>query len=292
MNSPAIYAKHDPATAISGLFRPLRRGERRQAKLDISITFNGTTLRLIGFEPLGIDDEDVLLAVLAEAGIDGKTLEPDPAGPVGQALIQALKPAGAARSASRIMVGTTVYRLMRNIGLVQSGTNHRHIKASLVRLANVQMVITTANGSSAQENLLAWMQHNDGTLRIAVNHALAAAILGHQYVVVSLQERRTLTSDTAKAVHSWLSATIRPGKTQKSGLDKLADRVWGQRSNNACDRKRKQRLRVALQQIAQLPGWRVTLNRDIASITRPIAEKVPVQIVHYRSRINALSVTQ
>lgn len=291
MNKPASYAKHDPATAIAGLFRPLRRGERREAKLDISITFNRATLRFIGFEPLGIDDEDVLLAVMAEAGLDGKTLDPDPTGPIGQALVQALQPTGLARSARRIMVNTTVYRLMRNIGLAQSGTNHRHVKASLVRLANFQTVITTAEGS-AQENLLAWIEHSDGTLRIALNHALASAILGHQYVIIGLHERRTLTSESAKALHSWLSATIRQGETQKSRLDTLADHVWGQSANPACVRKRRQRLLAALQQIAELPRWRVTIVRDTVSITRPAAEKAPIQIVNYRSRTNELTVTQ
>ena len=288
MNKPATYAKHDPATAIAGLFRPLRRGERREAKLDISVTFNRATLRFIGFEPLGIDDEDVLLAVLAEAGLDGKTLDPSPSGPVGQALVQALKPTGTARSARRIMVTTTVYRIISNIGLTQSGGNYVQVKASLVRLANFQMVITTSDGST-QENLLAYMEHSDGTLRVAVNHALAAAILGQlQYVIISLQERRTLTSASAKALHSWLSATIRPGATQKSNLDKLANHVWGQSTNNACARKRKQRLLASLQQIAQLPGWRVTRTRDTVSIKRPVIENNPgattgVTVTDYRS---------
>ncbi len=273
MNKPASYAKTDPATAIAGLFRPLRRGERREAKLDVCVTFKGVTLRFIGFEPLGTDDEDVLLAVMAEAGLDGKTLDPSPSGPVGQALVQALKPTGTARSARRIMVSTTVYRLMRNIGLAQAGTNHRHVKASLVRLANFQMVITTVDGS-AQENLLAWMEHSDGTLRIAVNQALASAILGHQYVIVSLHERRTLTSDSAKALHSWLSTTIHQGSTQTSCLDKLAQHVWGPTTNRTCARKRKQRLLAALQEIDRLPGWRVTIRHNTVSILRSVVQQV------------------
>lgn len=272
MNKPATYAKTDPATAIAGLFRPLRRGERREAKLDVCVTFKGIALRFIGFEPLGTDDEDVLLAVMAEAGLDGKTLDPSPSGPVGQALVQALKPTGTARSAMRIMVSTTVYRLIQNIGLTHSGTNRRHVKASLIRLANFQMVVTTADGS-VQEHLLAWMEDGNGRLKIAVNHALASAILGHQYVIISLHERRSLTSDSAKTLHSWLSATIHPANTQKSSLDTLADRVWGPSANPACARKRKQRLRAALQQIEQLPHWRVTLCHNIVSIARPSIER-------------------
>ncbi|WP_268915738.1 replication protein C, IncQ-type, partial [Aeromonas caviae] len=97
---------------------------------------------------------------------------------------------------------------------------------------------------------------------------------GH-HVHVSLMERRELHSDTAQLAHAWLSAWLRQGNSNSIRLDRLAEKVWGPPSKAAAtNRKRRERIGKALDEISKLHGWNVKIEgRGVAAkatIKRPL----------------------
>ena len=52
------HARHDPTHCLApGLFRSLKRGERKRLKLDVTYHYaENEQARFVGFEPLGADD--------------------------------------------------------------------------------------------------------------------------------------------------------------------------------------------------------------------------------------------
>ena len=52
------HVRHDPAHCLApGLFRSLKRGDRKRCKLDVTYTFGeDESMRFVEFEPLGADD--------------------------------------------------------------------------------------------------------------------------------------------------------------------------------------------------------------------------------------------
>lgn len=52
------HARHDPMHClVPGLFRSLKRGERKRLKLDVTYHYaENEQARFVGFEPLGADD--------------------------------------------------------------------------------------------------------------------------------------------------------------------------------------------------------------------------------------------
>lgn len=287
MQSELTHARHDPALATMGIFRSLKRGPR-SAKLDISYQLGDVTVRIIGFEELGADDEDCLLSTLALAGPDGESLSATPTGPSAQALITSLAPRGEAAKQDRLVIATTFYRLAQITGVDPgSGSAYGRLRASLTRLANVQCLVSSPE-AHGQENLLAWVLQESGAVKIAVNAKLAQAILGApQYITISIEERRALQSDPAKILHARLSAMIRPGTHWKYSLNTLADLTWGQPGSASTTRWRRKRIRQVLHEFADLPGWTVRNSNSRVEIHRPQEKALPAK----RSRFTGVTLT-
>lgn len=229
------------------------------------------TVRIIGFEQLGVDDQDVLLGLLALAGKDGRVLSPAPTKVHNQALVGALCPQGEATKQNRLVITTSLYRLAQTIGTgLHATSTYKRLRASLTRLANVQCIVSCP-GTHGQENLLAWLLQEDGTVKIAINSRLAQAVMGDiHYVSISLIERRALRSDPARILHSRLSAMIRPGASWTYHLNALAAMVWGDEANPATLRRRRHRIKNALLDLQLLPGWSIKIDQSMVTIVRPV----------------------
>ena len=63
------HARHDPAHCLApGLFRALKRGERKHSKLDVIYDYgDGKRIEFSGPEPLGADDLRILQGLVAMA---------------------------------------------------------------------------------------------------------------------------------------------------------------------------------------------------------------------------------
>ena len=71
---------------------------------------------------------------------------------------------------------------------------------------------------------------------------------------------------------SWLSAWLGLGKSGRISLDKLEEKIYGDKTENKKNRyKRRRQLRKALQEINELEGWKITeIKKGIFEIKRHV----------------------
>ena len=251
------FAMHDPGTALASVFRPVCRG-RRPKGMDITQTFDGSSLRFVNYEALDVRDQSLLLACIGLAGISSVTLDKDASGPIGKQLWLNLEPEKDAVFDQAVVVHTSYYQLLASAGYKSDGKiEYEQLKESLFRLS-ATTVRAQKDGYDWSMKILSYSA-NDKTVRIALNGRFAAALAG-QHVRVSLEERFSLKSEIAELVHCYLTTWVRPGEHQCTGLDRLVARIYGVESiDPATTRKRRERMRDALtDEIDGLPGWSVT----------------------------------
>ena len=259
MSFDRTHARHDPAHCLTpGLFRSLKRGERKKLKLDVTHKYGDDSLRFTGFEPLDRADMRLLQGIVAMAGPAGIILSPEPKTEIGQQLRLLLDPQfDAAEKDARVVKATTSH-LLKEIGMTDGGDNIKAILASLHRMANVT-VLVQRGGRQAVFHLLSYaFDQDDGRLLVALNPRVTEAILGERsHARISMPEVRALQSDPAAFMHQHLSGWIDPGKTREVGMDTLCSYVWFGKTENANTLKtRYQAVRKGLAELVTL-GWAV-----------------------------------
>jgi hypothetical protein len=256
--SPVNHARHDPATALASLFRPITKG-RRPGGLQIESSFDGMEIKFMIWRALDTRDQSVLLAAIGMAGMKNQDLHAEVSGERGQQLWLDLKPSEDACFDRAIVVTTTRYALIHAAGLDDKGQNYGLLEECLERLSMVGSKIRKEDFQWSM-NLLSWAEAPDGRLNIALNGRFATA-LGGQHVRVSLDERRKLHSEPAQLAHAWLSAWLKPGKTQSISLDKLSEKIWGAPSKNeSTTRSRRDRTNKSVNEISELKGWQIKVE--------------------------------
>lgn len=266
------FARHDPAHCLApGLFRSLKRGDRDSGKLDITHDMGASgRVRYVGFEPLGADDMRLLQGLVAIAGPDGLLLEPAPETEAGRQLRHSLATVGDAAERDGMMVRASMSRLLHVVGMTDGGLNISAMKASLVRMANVTVVVTNGPQQASFHLLNYALDEETGGLSVALNPRLADAILGRKHVRIDMNEVRKLRSDPARLIHQRLCGWIDPGRMGRVALDTLCSYVWPDGTTNANTRKtRRKSARRALRELEGL-GWKVAeCSMSRFEITRP-----------------------
>ena len=270
------HVRHDPAHCLApGLFRALKRGERKRSKLDVTYDYgDGKRIEFKGPEPLGADDLRILQGLVAMAGPNGLVLSPEPKTEGGQQLRLFLEPKWEAVTADAMVVKGSYRALAREIGYAEDGgSQFKAIRECIERLWTVSII--AQNGRKRQGfRLLAEYASDEagGRLYVALNPLIAQAVMGGgQHVRISMDEVRALDSEAARLLHQRLCGWIDPGKTGKAAIDTLCGYVWPSEASGAAMRKRRQRVREALPELIAL-GW--TVNEYAAGkydIARPKA---------------------
>ena len=285
MNRPSVlygvpapdFARHDPATGLSSIFRPVARGRRPQG-LDVTHGFDGLSLRFTCYEWLDARDQSVLLAACALAGISSSELTAGSSGQVGQQLWLDLEPTAKAQFDKAVVVTTSFYQLRDAAGLTDnSAAGYERLKDSLYRLSQVGCR-AKKDGYDWSMRMLSYAARPDGGIDIALNGRFAGALAG-QHIRTSLEERRSLSTELAELTHCYLTAWIREGHKQKVGVDKLSGKIWGVESANPeTTRKRRERMREALELIGKLPGWSAQIDgrgeKSMALIERELSKRL------------------
>lgn len=271
------HARHDPALALVSLFRPICRG-RRPSGFSIEHEHDGLRLKFNVWQALDSRDQSVLLGAIGLAGLlstTGETsgLSASVTHPRGQQLWLDLEPSENAIMDRALVVKTTRYALLQAAGLDDKGRNYGLLEDCLERLSMVGCR-ARKDGYDWSMRLLSYAETPEGQLHIALNPRFAEALSGH-HVHVSLTERRALQSDTSQLAHAWLSAWLRQGSSNSLRLDRLAEKVWGPPSKAAdTNRKRRERIKKALEEIGKLHGWRIKIEgrgtAAKATIKRPV----------------------
>ena len=89
-----------------GLFRSLKRGDRKRFKLDVSYRYQDKHFRFVGFEPLGAEDMRIWQGIVAMAGPEGVILSSKPTVVIAKQLRLALASKLEAENQNAIVVRT------------------------------------------------------------------------------------------------------------------------------------------------------------------------------------------
>ena len=196
----------------------------------------------------------------------------------------------------QIVITTSYNDLARTIGYcTDSGSAHRSIREALEKLFTLAVFVGPTSNRRSQDfaagHLFSRLASRDAgcTLSIEMCPVLASAVLGGpgEYLRVSLDEVRQLKTDVARLLHHRLH-WINTGHQREVGLDKLVGYVWPEPACGVTQRKRRERVREALNELESL-GWRVTHCDNVYRIGRPAGTVTPS--LPKRSHRPAASVT-
>lgn len=270
------HARHDPTHCLApGLFRSLKRGERKRLKLDVTYHYaENEQARFVGFEPLGADDMRLLQGLVALGGPKGIILTPEPTADLPKQLRLFLEPKFDAVEQDALVVRESMTKLLGEIGLTDGGDNIKAIKASLLRMANVTVVVTKGSRQASFHLMSYAFDDEDGRLFVALNPRIAEAILGKRpHTRIEMAEVRQLESDPARLIHQRLCGWIDPGKSGKAEIDTLCGYVWPDEINDNAMKRRRGIARNALAELAAV-GWTVNeYAKGKWEISRPSAPR-------------------
>lgn len=269
------HVRHDPALCLApGLFRCLKKGQRKTEKLDIQYNYGQEKLEFSAAEPLGINDLRVLQAIVALAGPEGQTLDLDnPQTEEGKHLAKSLIADDDDTHESTLALCDSLSRIARDAGYTQpnSGSAMRQVRKSIERLWKVSVIVEKDKVRHGFRLLSKYASdETTGFLSIAVHPRIAEAVLGkRRYARISLLEARQLHTDAARLLHQRLCAMVDLGSTRSIGINKLVGYVWPtEPSNPTLNRKHVWVVRKALEEIDSLDRWFVSECNGVFKICR------------------------
>lgn len=228
-------------------------------------------MKIYLFFELDVADQDLLLALLAIARAQnrGDFLYGDTESPDGLQLWNKLQLQGYAATQPTLMITTTGFELLREIGKTAGGKNYRWLNESLQRLSLVSFRREICQSENSKKffsfNLLSVAgivgSGVVGDIRIALNPMSAQAILGNEqgFVMQHREERAQLQSDEAKCTLSVLCGLVDIDKQpRRLSLDTLLQRVYAQYDDvvpESTIRSRRSAISTALHEIDLLDGW-------------------------------------
>lgn len=268
------HARHDPAHCLApGLFRSLKRGERKRGKLDVAYDYgDGKRIEFSGPEPLGADDLRILQGLVAMAGPGGLVLSPEPQTEAGQQLRQFLEPKWEAVKEDAMVVKGSYRALAREIGYADPDDT-RPIRDCIERLWKVSIIAQNGRKRQGFRLLSEYASDEaDGRLYVALNPLIALSVMGGgQHVRIDMDEVRALQTDPARLMHQRLCGWIDHGKSGRVELDTLCGYISPTKANPEAMKKRRQTARKALPELVAL-GWTVSeYAKNKFEISRPKA---------------------
>lgn len=279
MSYKLTHVRHDPAHCLApGLFRSLKKGERKTGKLDVTFRHGDDSVRFWGPEPLGADDLRVLQGLVAMSATSGENgrgimLQNETESGAGKRLRASLDLEGDAVRKD-VMVAKGSYRqLAQEIGYsdADGGSRFKAIRESIERLWAAS-VIVERNGRRQGFRILSDYASDatDGKLFVALNPRLTEAIIGdRRHVRIDMREVRALKTDPARLIHQRLCGWIDCEKEGKIEIDNLATYVWPDACGPDTMKKRRQTIRKALLELGGV-GWKVQeYSKGKWSIARP-----------------------
>ncbi len=148
MSYDLTHSRHDPAHCLApGLFRSLKRGERRKLKLDVTYIYGEDRIEFSGPEPLGADDLRVLQGLIAMAAVSGDggrgiLLKPETNTEMGQQLRLLLDLQWDAKEKDAMVAKGSFRKLAHELGYAtDSGGAFRVIRESIERLWKVSIIL-------------------------------------------------------------------------------------------------------------------------------------------------------
>jgi Replication protein C (RepC) len=260
MDFKLTHIRHDRAHCLApGLFRSLKRGERKNNKLDVKYEFGEKDyIRFIGFEPLGADDLRLLQGLIALGGPNGIILTTEPSADMPKQLRLLLEPRLDAVHQNGLAVHTRLGTLMAEIGYEESGDKRQQIVESLRRISNVTVIAHKGTREASYKILSYAFDEEDGRLFVALNPRLTEAIIGSApYTRIEMSEVRALKSDPTRLMHQRLCGWIDQGKTGNTEIETLCSYVWPEPAKTpSTERWRRHEIKKAIIELSAI-GWEI-----------------------------------
>jgi len=266
----------DSAMGVRPVFWPLARGTKPEdrPRLDITIPWQDSELRFRGPGILDIADQGFLLAVLEIAQTHRQGARLAAATVTANAMRDWLEHRSRQVPTDHLLVRTTFRAIYRQAhpNMTIGGKSIALVRASLERLTETT-VWQTQGKCKTSSRLLVWRIADDEAIELAVNWRLVAAVLGEKpYAKVDLEERVTLGSDLAQALHFMFSCQMPERSARKYSIETLRSLYFPEAEGcpTADDTKRQQRRRLlnAVRQMVNLPGWTIRVNGHLVEVTR------------------------
>lgn len=258
------HARHDPAHCLApGLFRSLRKGERKTSKLDVKFTHGGESIHFRGSEPLGAEDLRVLQGLVAMAATSGEsgrgiTLQPETESEAGKVMRESLHLKDDAVQSDALVAKGSYRQLAQELGYADadSGKRFRLFRDSIERLWTVSVIIER-NGRKKGFRILSDYESDtaSGQLFVALNPRITEAITGRKHTRIDMREVRALKTDPARLIHQRLCGWIDAGKERKVVTDTMTTYVWPNTCEREAMKKRRQAVKKALAELVGL-GWK------------------------------------
>ncbi|EKP0316073.1 replication protein C, IncQ-type [Aeromonas veronii] len=265
---------------VPRLFMPMPSG-KRPINIILDAESGHEKLRVELAEGLDSSDQSVLLVLIALAGIDSKIISSANTGPKSSLLWNDLNVSFDAETEQCALVTTTQTDILNILGWNRSGHEYNRLKKCLNRLKNVSLLISKGE-RQWRSGLLSYLINNTSAIGgedivyVVLNSKIAKALDGGQYARICLEERRSLSSNIAQLLHTWLSFNINHGYHLSPYIDTLVQRIWGEpcklhqsKSKTEYEKKEIRRKRAeivtALKQLSELDGWRVRFNDKVGS---------------------------
>ena len=276
MTEVGQHIRYDPALGLVGLFRPLQ-ARRQRPSWSVTQQFKGFEFEWVAPEAPGIPEQTLLLALMGLAGPGTQRLATHPASSVGRQLRGALDSNGELFHGDAASIHTSLCELARLCGYADcGGANLEQVRQMLRRLAGITVWIRTPD-YEASSRLLSVVIARAGRTRVALNARLALCAWGEgQYVSISLAQRLGLSTQTAMALHAYLSAVIRPGKSHAFEWPRLERAVWGDNASGSTYRSRKVKLKAAVDEIGR-HGWTIAAQGKGIAVVRHSHDKPPAK---------------
>ncbi|WP_288037156.1 replication protein C, IncQ-type [Acidiphilium sp.] len=253
------HACHDRGHCLApGLFRSLKRGDRRREKLHVIYDYGtGKSIEFSGPEPLGADDLRILQGLVAMAGPAGLVLSPMPRTKEGQQLRLLLEPKWEAVQQNALVIMGSYQALCREIGYANC-KDTKPVRDCIERLWKVSVIIQNGKQRQGFRLLSGYVSDEQHCkLHVALNPLIAEAVMGRgQHVRIDMDEVRALQTDPARLIHQRLCGWIDPGKIGRVTLDTLCSYAWPDDACAETMKKRRQKARKALTELTSL-GWAV-----------------------------------
>lgn len=170
-----------------------------------------------------------------------------------------------------VRVDTTFVALAEAIGM-QGGSAPARIRKAVKLLHGVSIEVASGPRAFVMEHLIKRLEgRKGGSVHVELSPALALAVLGSpgDYLRVDMDEVRRLHSDPARILHHrlhWVNA----GDARTVRIDTLVGYVYPEPVEGATLRKRRKRVRDALDEIRNLLGWSISFPRaDLVEVGRP-----------------------
>jgi len=184
-------------------------------------------------------------------------LSADPAAELPRQLRLSLEPKLDAAYQEGLVVRECITRLLSEIGLSDGGDNILAAKASLLRMSNVTLIMSSGSCTGTVHLMSHTFDECDGALFVCLNPGIANAVLGRKpYSRIDLAEVRRLGSDRVRLIHQRLCGWIDPGKSGRAELDTVCGYIWLEPAGHEAMKKRRTAARKALSDLAAV-GWSI-----------------------------------